>query len=122
MSVGALASANLALGYYSESKFGSLCVANQHSLDTDWSQIGNLETLIGSRALYTDHVLRTCEVRLLRRTFLWQSELMAKYEIMVLACQVGPYHLTLTQINTEMNCIAKNKYPESQTARHETQR
>ena len=33
---------------------------------------------------------------------------------MVLACQVGPFHLTLTQINSEMNCIAKNKCPESQ--------
>ena len=39
---------------------------------------------------------------------------MAKYEIMVLAYQVGPFHLTLTQINLEMNCIAKNKCPESQ--------
>ena len=37
-----------------------------------------------------------------------------KHEIMVLACQVGPFHLTLTQINSEMNCIAKNKCPESQ--------
>ena len=34
--------------------------------------------------------------------------------VMVLACQVGPFHLALTQINSEMNCIAKNKYPESQ--------
>ena len=32
-----------------------------------------------------------------------------KYKIMVLACQVGPFHLTLTQINWEMNCIAKSK-------------
>ena len=39
---------------------------------------------------------------------------MAKYEIMVWACQVGPFHLTLIQINSEMNCIAKNKFPESQ--------
>ena len=37
-------------------------------------------------------------------------------ESMVLACQVGAFHLTLTQINSEMNCIAKNKYPESQNA------
>ena len=36
-----------------------------------------------------------------------KCELMAKYEIMVWACQVGPFHLTLTQINSEMNCIAK---------------
>ena len=33
---------------------------------------------------------------------------------MVLACQVGLFHLTLTQINSKMNCIAKNKYLESQ--------
>ena len=39
---------------------------------------------------------------------------MAKDEIMVLACEVGPFHLTLTQINSEMNCIAKNKCPDSQ--------
>ena len=42
---------------------------------------------------------------------------MAKYEIMVLAYHVGPFHLTLTQINSEMNCIAKNKCPESQKTR-----
>ena len=53
--------------------------------------IGTLETLIGSRAV------PICEVRLFQ------------YEIMVLACQVGPVHLTLAQINWEMNCIAKNK-------------
>ena len=34
-----------------------------------------------------------CEVRL------FQSELMAKYEIMVLICQVGPFNLKLIQIN-----------------------
>ena len=28
---------------------------------------------------------------------------------MVLACQVCPFHLKLTKINSEMNCIAKNK-------------
>ena len=33
---------------------------------------------------------------------------------MVLTCQVGPFHLMLTQINLEMNCVAKNKCPESQ--------
>ena len=33
---------------------------------------------------------------------------------MVLATQVGPFYLTLTQINSEMNCIAKKKCPESQ--------
>ena len=55
--------------------------------------------MIGSRARYSDHVF----VRL----FSWEA-------IMVLACQVGPFHLTLTQINSEINCIAKNKCPESQ--------
>ena len=33
---------------------------------------------------------------------------------MVLACQVGPFLLTLTQINSEMNCIVKNQCPENQ--------
>ena len=47
-----------------------------------------------------------------RVSFQWES--MAKYEIMVLACQVGLFHLTLTQINSEMNCIAKNQSSESQ--------
>ena len=60
------------------------------------SQIGTLETLIGSRVLYSDHVLL--------RFFQW--ELMEKYEIMVFACQVSPFHLMLTRV---MNCIAKNK-------------
>ena len=32
-------------------------VANRHSSDADRSQVDNLETLIGSRALYFDHVL-----------------------------------------------------------------
>ena len=41
-------------------------------------------------------------------------ELMAKYEIVVLACQFGPFHLKVTQINSEMNCIAKHKCPDSQ--------
>ena len=27
----------------------------------------------------------------------------------IMACQVGPFHLKLTQINLEMNCIAKHK-------------
>ena len=34
--------------------------------------------------------------------------------VMALACQVGPFHLMLTQINSEMNFIAKNKCPDSQ--------
>ena len=36
------------------------------------------------------------------------------YEIMVLACKVGPLHLTLTQMNSEKNCLAKKKFPVSQ--------
>ena len=52
------------------------------------------------------HILRMCEIRLFR------SELMTKYEIVVLACQVGPFHLKVTQINSEMNCIAKHKCPD----------
>ena len=39
---------------------------------------------------------------------------MVKYKIMVWACQVGPFHFTLTQVNSEMNCMAKNKCPDSQ--------
>ena len=39
---------------------------------------------------------------------------MAKHGVIVLACQVSPFHLTFTQINSEMNCIAKNKYSECQ--------
>ena len=33
---------------------------------------------------------------------------------MVLAWQDGPFHLTLTQTNSEKNYIAKNKCPERQ--------
>ena len=33
---------------------------------------------------------------------------------MVLACQVSPFHLKLTQIISEMNCIAKHKCTVSQ--------
>ena len=39
---------------------------------------------------------------------------MVKHEIMVLACQVSPFHLKLTQINSEMNCVAKHKCTMSQ--------
>ena len=49
-------------------------------LDVDWSQIGTLHTLIGSRTV--------CEVRLKFS----HDELIVKYEIMVLACQVGLFH------------------------------
>ena len=34
--------------------------------------------------------------------------------VVVLACQVGLFHHTLTQINSEMNFIAKKKCPDSQ--------
>ena len=34
--------------------------------------------------------------------------------VVVLACQVSLFHLTLTQINSEMNFRAKNKCPDSQ--------
>ena len=64
-----------------------------HSWDADWSKVGNLETLIGSRALCSDHVL------LLLRT-LFSVELMELYDIIVSACQVCPFHHTLIQINT----------------------
>ena len=68
-------------------------------------------------ALFADHVRTTCEV------CLFQCELMVKYEIMVVACQIGPFHLKLTQIKSEMNCITKHKimYWEPE-AGHETQR
>ena len=62
--------------------------------------------LIGLRTLYSDHVL------LRIRSF--QLELMEKHKVMVLAYQVGLFHLTLTQLNSEMNCIAENECPESQ--------
>ena len=41
--------------------------------------------------------------------------------VVVLACQVGLFHLMLTQINSETNFIAKNKCRQSE-ARHETQK
>ena len=75
-------------------------VASRQSCDADW--FGCIPITCLGRTNYV-----SCEV-------LFQWELMAKYEIMVLACQVGPFHLTLTQINLEMNCISKNKCPESQ--------
>ena len=77
------------------------------SSTSSWSQVGSLEMLIGSCVLYCDHVL-------LRVYALLSWNLMAKDEIMVLACQVSPFHLKLTQINPEINCIAKNKCPDSQ--------
>ena len=62
-------------------------------------QIGNSEN-----ADWFARCMPMCEVRL------FQSEVMAKYQIMVLACQVGLFHLKLTQINSEMNRIAKHKF------------
>ena len=78
-------------------------VTNWHSWDADWLQVGNLETLIGSCTLYSD-------LMLLWSTCFFNGEA-GNYG--VLACQVGLFHVTLTQINSEMNCIAKNKCPES---------
>ena len=66
------------------------------------SQIGTLETLICARAVF--------RLRALAST-LFSVGINEKHEIMVLACQVGPLHLKLTQINSEMKCIAKNKCP-----------
>ena len=62
-------------------KMGSVCFYYFQSV----LQIGTLETLIGSRALYSDHV-----VLLLRTECLFSG------------------------INSEMNCIAKHKCPDSQ--------
>ena len=66
-------------------------VASGQSRDADWF----------ARAVFRSRNLAT-------------SFSVKKHEIMVLACQVGPFHLTLTQINSERNYIAKNKCPESQ--------
>ena len=82
--------------------FFLVSVPNRHSCDADSLQVGNLETLIGSHTLCSNHML-------LRTSFF-----MVKHEIVVLACQVGPFNVMLTQINSEMNCIAKNKWSESQ--------
>ena len=81
------------------------------------SQMGTLETLIGRKlAILRPWLVRarcisimcscSCEV-----SFQWNWW---STTVMVLACQVGPFHLTLTQINSEMKCIAKNKCLESQ--------
>ena len=51
----------------------------------DWSQVGNLETLISSRARC---ISITCSC--------YVPFSVKKHEIMVLAYQVGPFHLTLT--------------------------
>ena len=81
------------------------------------SQFATLESLIGRKSVILRRwlvrarcipITYSCE----RTLFSWN--LMAKYEIMVLACEVGLFHLTFTQINSEINCIAKNKYPDSQ--------
>ena len=69
--------------------------------------IGTFEILIGSRALYSDHVLLR-STSLFSGTNWWQSTKLW------FCCQVGPYHLTLTQMNSENNCIAKNQCPDSQ--------
>ena len=81
----------------SGSGFFSFGVANRKSWDADW---------------FARAVFRSRALALAKSLFSGiNGEL---YEIMVLACQVSPFHLTLTQINSDMNCIAKNKCPESQ--------
>ena len=69
-------------------------VTNRHSWDADW---------------FARAVFRSCALALAKSLLSG----MVKYEIMVLACQVGQFHLTLTQINSEM--------PWEPQARHETQ-
>ena len=77
------------------------------------SQIGTLETLIGRKsAILRRWLVRARCIPITCSCYVLFS--VKKHEIMVLACQVGPFHLTLTQINSEMNCIAKNKFPDSQ--------
>ena len=71
------------------------------------SQVGNLETLIGSRALYSDHVLLLFSVELLmvnctREIMVW-----------VLPGRSVPPHVDSDK-PAEMNCIPKNKCPDSQ--------
>ena len=73
-------------------------VGSRQSWDADWL----------ARAVFRSRALT-------RRSF--QLE---KHEIMVLACQVGPFNLRLTQINSEMNFIAKNKCTDSQKLRSST--
>ena len=81
------------------------------------SQICTLETLIGrmsailrpdwfAGALYSGHV--TCEVRIYNVSLRLHRAPLAK---------VGPFHLTLTRINSKTNCIAKNKCHERQEVR-----
>ena len=65
-------------------------------------------SVIGSRADRASRVHRHAKY------ILFQCELMAKYKIVVWACQVGPFHLKLTQINSEVNCIAMHKCAERQ--------
>ena len=81
-------------------------------------QKGPLETLIGS--LIGSQVVcqsRACLGRARKTATVVlqppQLEFMAKDEIMVLSCQVGPFHLMLTQTKSETNCITKKKCSES---------
>ena len=92
-------------------------VANWKFWDAKWSQIGILgRWLVVNRHSWDADWF----VRCMRGTSLKVSrgELMVKYEIVVLACQVSPFHLKLTRINSEMNCVAQ-MYGEPE-ARHET--
>ena len=71
--------------------------------------------LVGSQQSWdADWFARAVSDQVLLRVRSFQLQLMAKHEVMVLACQVGPFHLTLIQINSEINCTAKNKCRESQ--------
>ena len=67
-------------------------------------QIGTLEALIGRKSA----ILRcwlVCAHCILITCSCIRSFQLEKHEIVVLTCQVGPFHLTLTQINSEINCI-----------------
>ena len=67
-------------------------------------QIGTLEALIGRKSA----ILRcwlVCARCILITCSCVRSFQLEKHEIVVLTCQVGPFHLTLTQINSEINCI-----------------
>ena len=70
--------------------------------------------MIGLRALYSDHVLLRYALFSRRSTSARLAQLVEHQTFNLLACQVGPFHLTLTHINSEMNCIAKNRRPDSQ--------
>ena len=89
------------------------------------SQIGTLEALIGLKLEILRHWLVRARCIPITCLHTCSVGINGKHEITLLASQVGLFHLTLTQIISEMKCIAKNKCPDSQkldTTRHETQR